>query len=130
MPAWNSIHFKIESRVGTNNATPVRLARGNSDQHVVVVTPLSGMAKPTKLFCNRPSGTAAEYDPAPPDAWDHDFGSIDRSTPVNLCTASHTVKAGQTVGTAVLRVRELAVDDGLSPPRVHPVGMDTDINVA
>lgn len=129
MPSWSSRHFKIETRVGTNTAASVSLSCGRADPHEVVITPLSGLPKPTKLSCVRANGTAASYDPAPPDAWDHDFGSIDRSTTIDVRTASRTVQAGQTTGTAVLRVNQLEVDDGLPPPRVHAVGVDISVSV-
>jgi hypothetical protein len=129
MPSGKSRHFKIDTRVGVTTAASVRLAQGASDQHEVIVTPLSGLAKPTKLRCVRSSGTAVEYDPAPPDAWDHDFGSIDRSTPAAGRTTNRTVQAGQAPGSAVLQVKELEVDDGLPRPRIHPVPVDVTITV-
>src|ERR1700691_3346808 len=103
MPSKKTRHFKIDARVGATNAAAVQLRKGTSEQHEVIVTPLSGMAKPTKLSCIRSSGTAVDYDPAPASSWDHDFGSIDCSTAINLRTASRTVQAGQTPGAAILQ---------------------------
>jgi hypothetical protein len=119
MPTDKSRHFKVDTRVGTSTAALVNLAQGSSDPHEVVVTPLSGLAKPTKLRCIRSSGSAVEYDPAPVDRWEHDFGSIDNSSPIADRTASQTVQAGQTSGSAVLQVNEIEVDDGLPQPRVY-----------
>jgi hypothetical protein len=130
MPDKKTKHFKIESKIGTSNASTVSLSKGGSGQHEVIVTPLGGVPKPTKLSCIRSSGTVAGYDPAPPDAWDHDFGSIDCSTAANLRTANRTVQAGQATGSAVFQVKELEVDDGLPPPRKDPIGLNVDVTVS
>jgi hypothetical protein len=131
MPSWKSRHFKVETRVGASSAAAVTLRKGSSEQHEVIVTPVSGIPKRTQVFCIRSSGTAAGYNPAPPDAWDHDFGKIDCSSPPNSRTASHAVQASQASGTVILQVRELQDDDGLpSPsPRVHSISPPLNVNV-
>jgi hypothetical protein len=129
MPKQSFKNFEIEARVGANNSHSVQMAQGTSDQHEVIVTPLSGMAKPTKLRCVRSSGTVVEYDPAPPDAWDYDFGSIDRWTLPAARTANRTVTAGQAPGAAVLQVKEVEVDDGLPQPCIHAVPVDVTVTV-
>jgi len=132
MPSCKSRQFKVTTRVGTATAASVNLAQNSSDPHVVIVTPLSGLAKPTKLRCIRSSGTAVEYDPAPVDKSDHDFGSIDNSSPIADRTASHIIQAGQTSGSVVLQVNEIEVDDGLPQPRIYQQlwpGCDVNVTV-
>jgi hypothetical protein len=122
--------FTIETRVGPASAASVHIALGSSSQHEVIVTPLRGTPRATTLSCIRSSGTAVEYDPAPPDAWDHGFGPIDRTTPVASRTANRTVKTGTAAGSSVLQVKQLEIDESLPKPVPYsvPVG-DVDVSV-
>jgi hypothetical protein len=129
MPSWKSRHFKVDARVGANNAAAVQLAQGASDHYEVIVTPMSGVPKPTKVHCVRLGGTAASYDPPPPDAWSHDFGRIGRGTASNLCTATRTVEAGRTPGMVTLRVKEVEVDDGLPTPNIRAYQYDISVTI-
>src|ERR1700730_5739710 len=129
MPNRKTRHFKIQTRVGASSAAATTLPKGSSDQHEVIVIPVSGIAKPTQAFCVRSSGTAAGYNPPPPDDWGHDFGLIDCSLPAISCTASRAVQAGQAPGTVILQVKELQVDDGLPRPQVHSISPPLEIHV-
>jgi hypothetical protein len=124
-------HFKIHTRVGASSwsSTAITLPKGGSEQHEVVVTPYGGMPKRTQVFCVRSSGAAAEYNPAPPDAWDYDFGLIDCSSTASSCTTSRSVRAGQAPGAVILQVKELHVDDGLPSPRVDSISLNIQVTV-
>lgn len=130
MPNCKTRHFKVQTCVGVSTSSATTLPKGSSEPHTVVVTPLSGIPKRTQVFCVRSHGTAADYDPVPPDAWDHDFGLIDCSSPVASCTANHAVTAGHASGTVTLRVKELHVDDGLPSPRVDSILLDIHVTVS
>jgi hypothetical protein len=121
--------FKIETRVGSTSAASVHIPSGNSSQHEVIVTPLRGTPRATALSCIRSGGTAVEYDPAPPDAWDHDFGSIDRTTLVANRTANRTVKTGAAAGNAVLQVTQIEIDESLPNRVAYPASADVDVSV-
>jgi hypothetical protein len=129
MPNFKTRHFKIDTRVGASGSAAITMSKGSSDPHEVIVTPLGGIPKRTQVFCVRSSGTAAEYNPTPPDAWDHDFGLIDCSSSIGNCTASHSVQAGHATGTVVLQVKELQVNDGLPGPRVHSIALNIQVTV-
>lgn len=128
MPVWKSLHYKVEMRVGPVDVPLVQLRPGGTEPQEVIVHPLSGTRKPVRLFCVRASGTAAGFDPPPRDAWDHDFGRIDLSTPIPLRTVARTVLAEPTPGAATLRVNELHDHDGLGP-RQFAVHLDVDVIV-
>lgn len=112
------MYYKLDASLA---GTPP-LALHSHDAYTVTVYPRSPFAWSVKISCTRALGAAAEFDPAPPDAWDHDFGKIHSQTSGSraiYCTAR---------GAAVLRVNALEYDDG-GGAQTCTVNFDVHLNV-